>query len=80
MRKSIHSKAQTALRKILREARRDAGLSQQDVADRLEKPQSFVAKYEIGERRLDVIEFVMVARAIDADPAKLLKALLTKGC
>ena len=42
----------------------------------LDKPQSFIAKYEGGERRIDVVEFVTICRAIGANPAKLLKALL----
>jgi transcriptional regulator with XRE-family HTH domain len=57
-------------------ARKSAGLTQQEVAKRLRKPQSFVAKYEGGERRVDVVEFVTICRAIGADPAKLIKALL----
>jgi len=44
-------------------ARKAAGLTQQALALRLKKPQSFVAKYEGGERRLDVVEFITVARA-----------------
>jgi hypothetical protein len=46
-----------------------------ELADRLRKPQSFVAKYEGGERRIDVVEFLTVCQAIRADSAKLLKAL-----
>ena len=42
----------------------------------LERPQSFVAKYEKGERGLSVVEFVDVARALEADPAKTLQRLL----
>jgi transcriptional regulator with XRE-family HTH domain len=51
-------------------------LTQQELAKRLHKPQSFIAKYEGGERRVDVVEFVTICKAIGADPAKLLKALL----
>jgi hypothetical protein len=40
------------------------------------KPQSFVAKYEGGERRIDVVEFVTICRALEVDPMRLLKALL----
>jgi transcriptional regulator with XRE-family HTH domain len=54
------------------------GLTQQKVAATLGKPQSFVAKYEAGERRLDVIEFIAVAWAIGADPVRLLRALAKK--
>jgi transcriptional regulator with XRE-family HTH domain len=56
-------------------ARKAAGLTQHELADRLHKPQSFVAKYEGGERRIDVVEFLTVCQAIGVDSAKLLKAL-----
>jgi transcriptional regulator with XRE-family HTH domain len=79
MRKSIHSKAEATLRALLRGAREKAGLTQHELAKRLKKPQSFVAKYETGERRLDVIEFVVITRAMDADPAKLMRNLLAEG-
>jgi transcriptional regulator with XRE-family HTH domain len=57
-------------------ARKTAGLTQQKLARRLKKPQSFVAKYERGERRLDVVEFVAITRAFGADPVQILRALL----
>jgi len=50
-------------------------MTQQEVATRLERPQSFVSKYERGERRLDVVEFFRVSRAVGADPYRLLKML-----
>ena len=74
--KSVHSAGQLAFCELMTEARKDAGLTQQELAKRLKKPQSFIAKYEGGERRLDVVEFVSVCRAIGADPSKLLKKLL----
>jgi transcriptional regulator with XRE-family HTH domain len=55
-----------------------AGLTQHEVAKRLKKPQSFVAKYERGERRIDVVEFLAITRAIGADPAKIVRALTGK--
>ncbi len=75
MRKSVHSEAQLAFQELMREARRRAGLTQHELAGRLGKPQSFVAKYEGGERRLDVVEFVKVAQALGSDPARLMKRL-----
>jgi len=57
-------------------ARGKAGLTQEKLAKRLGKPQSFVAKYEGGERRLDVLEFLWIARAIGADPTRILRALI----
>jgi transcriptional regulator with XRE-family HTH domain len=75
MKKSIYSKKQKALQEALREARVKAGLTQQQVADKLGKPQSFVAKYEGGERRLDVIEFLEVVEAFGIDPNEVLLAI-----
>ena len=44
-----------------------AGLSQAQLAARLGKPASFVGKYELGERRLDVIELMVILRELDAE-------------
>jgi transcriptional regulator with XRE-family HTH domain len=59
-------------------ARKKAGLTQHDLAERLGKPQSFVAKYESGERRIDVVEFVAITQAIGVDPVRILKSLLKR--
>ncbi|BAQ16624.1 hypothetical protein [Methyloceanibacter caenitepidi] len=48
------------------------------MAERLKKPQSFVAKYEGGERRIDVLEFLVIARVLDADPVRLLRTLMKR--
>jgi transcriptional regulator with XRE-family HTH domain len=74
--KSVHSPSQQTFRDLMIKARKQAGLTQNQLAKRLGKPQSFVAKYEGGERRLDVVEFVGVVRAIGADPIRIIKALL----
>lgn len=52
-------------------ARRQASLNQQELAARLGKPQSFVSEYERGQRRVDVIELFVIARALGADPLNL---------
>jgi len=70
--KSVHSAAQRLLCDLMIEARRRAGLTQQALADRLSKPQSFIAKYENGERRIDVVEFIAICRTIPADSASIL--------
>ena len=75
MSKSIHTPEHARLRELLIAARKKAGLTQAEVASRLDRPQSFVAKYEGGERRLDVIEFIQVAKTLGADPVKLVRAL-----
>jgi len=58
------------------EARRKAGLTQQALAKRLRKHQSFIAKYETSQRRLDIAEFFMIARIIGVLPPAMLKAIL----
>lgn len=61
--------------KALVEARQAERLTQTDVAERLCKPQSFVSKYENGERRLDVIEFLEVCQALSVKPSAILKKI-----
>jgi transcriptional regulator with XRE-family HTH domain len=62
--KSIYSEEYQQLCALLRTLRRETGLTQVEVAARLDVPQSFVSKYESGERRLDVIELRHVPEAI----------------
>lgn len=62
-----------SLRSALSKARKARGLTQTELADRLSRPQSFVSKYESGERSLDVIEFIEVCGALSVRPASLLK-------
>jgi transcriptional regulator with XRE-family HTH domain len=73
--RSAFSRKDAQFRKILVEARRDAGLTQVALAKKLGRPQSFVSKFERGERRLDVAEFLDVARALGIDAAKTIADL-----
>ena len=52
-----------------------AGLTQAELAKRLNKPQSFISKYENAERRLDIIEFLDICSIIDADPNEIISIL-----
>lgn len=52
-----------SFRRRLRQARVDAGLSQEAAAKRLGKPQSFISKCESGERRVDIVELAAFAKA-----------------
>ncbi len=72
---SIHTEAYRALIDRLIAARTKTGLTQQAVADRLGKPQSYVAKVEGLERRLDVIEFLTMACAVGLDPIPVIKSV-----
>ena len=65
--------ARQRLRELLRKWRHSAGLRQTDVAARLGRPQSFVSKYESGERRLDLIELREVCRALGLTLADVLQ-------
>jgi transcriptional regulator with XRE-family HTH domain len=76
--KSLRSHEHAAFRVLMIETRKKASLTQSQLAKRLRRPQSFVAKYEGGERRIDVVEFLEVVRAMNADPVALLRALIHK--
>ncbi|MBS4046486.1 helix-turn-helix domain-containing protein [Ferrovibrio sp.] len=76
MSKSLRSPQQQRLQKLLIQARKVKKLTQADVAAQLKRPQSYVAKYEGGERRLDVIEFIAVVTALEADPRDILADLM----
>ncbi len=67
------NEAHKRFRELLIEARKKADLTQAELSSRLNRPQSFVSKYERGERRLDVVEFGEVARAIGIDPVSFLR-------
>ncbi|WP_316189623.1 helix-turn-helix transcriptional regulator [Bradyrhizobium sp. SZCCHNS1054] len=72
MQKSLRTPRQVLLQSLLIEARKATGLTQAELAEVLGKPQSFVAKYENGERRIDVIEFVDIASALGVPVADIL--------
>jgi transcriptional regulator with XRE-family HTH domain len=73
MLKTIFSPPQERLQELLRQTRMNAGLTQEDVAQRLKQPQSFVSKYESGERRLDVIELRQICGILGISLAKFVE-------
>ncbi len=73
MSKTDHREQYAHFAATIRKARKDAGLTQTIVAKRLGHPQSFVAKYEGCGRRLDPVEFLHIAKALESDWEKLLK-------
>lgn len=70
--KSIHRKEYKELLSALSQARKDAGMTQAELAKKLKKPQSYVSKVENGERRLDVMELMEIAKAVGFDYRKVL--------
>lgn len=67
------TRAYEALTAVLKRTRKQCGLTQVALAARLDKPQSYVSKYESGERRLDIIEFFTIAQKMEVDPVAMLR-------
>ena len=68
MTKSIYSPEMIAIRNWLREKRLEQHLTMRQLAERLERPHSFVQRVEEGDRRLDVVEFVWYCQALGIEP------------
>jgi transcriptional regulator with XRE-family HTH domain len=77
--KSVFTPTYARFRELLIEAREKAPLSQAELAKRLNRPQSYVSKFERGERRLDVVEFLEVSNALGVDPFRLIRNLISKS-
>ena len=75
MTKSAFTAKYEQFRLLLVEARQTAQLTQVELAKKLARPQSYVSKYERGERRLDVVEFLDVAQALNVDPLEFIANL-----
>jgi len=71
--KNVRNAAYQKFRRLLVDARKNADVTQAELSGRLKRPQSFVSKYERGERRLDVVEFGDVAKALGLDPVVFLR-------
>lgn len=69
--KSLRSRRHRALLAVLVGSRKEAGLTQRQLATKMKRPQSFIAATETGERRLDVVEFFEVAAALGVEPMAL---------
>lgn len=65
MGRGIETGQYLAVRELLRELRETAALRQEDIAKELSVPQSFVSKYESGERQLDIVELRKVCSALN---------------
>ena len=69
---------QKAVGAALAAARKRAGLTQVQLATRLAKPQSFVSNYEKGQRRIDVLEMLRIAKAVKAEPQEILANVIRR--
>lgn len=73
--KSVFTEGYDGFVEKLTAARKAAGVTQADLAKRIGKPQSFVSKYERRERRLDVVEFLVICRAIGIDACNIIRVV-----
>ena len=73
--KSVFTRRYELFISLLISLRKSKGLSQHQLAKKLRKPQSFVSKYERGERRLDVIEFLDIMSVLEADPYEIISKI-----
>jgi transcriptional regulator with XRE-family HTH domain len=73
--KTLGSRRHKALIGLLIERREALGMTQTQLADRLGEYQSFVARLESGQRRVDVVEFLELAEALGFDAGKVLGAV-----
>lgn len=76
LRKTLRGPGHRRVISVLVAARREAKMTQRDLALALKRPNSLVGRIEAGERRLDVIEFIEIARILGADPKRLFEQLL----
>jgi transcriptional regulator with XRE-family HTH domain len=70
--KSVFIKQYQLLLNLLIGLREEKGLSQKELSKKLRRVQTYVSKYERGERRLDGIEFLGIVKALEADPQKVI--------
>ena len=75
----VNPKDYEILGECLAAVRRRAGVTQDELAARLQKPQSFISAYERGQRRVDVLELILIVRALDADPSAAFSEILEKS-
>ena len=75
MDKTVHSPEYQCLLRELQRARKAAGLTQADVAERLDEPQSWISRIESGETRMHLIELRAYCRAIGVDPVEFMARL-----
>lgn len=78
MPKTVFSDAHVRFVEVLAAARRQAKVTQAELAARLGKDQSFISIIEGGQRRVDVIEFCAICRALGIEPEALFRTVVAK--
>ncbi len=75
---SIYSEEYQHVIRLLRETRLEKSITQEKLAQAFGRPQSFIAKVENGERRLNVVEFVHIAHLLSLNPIQILDKIKLK--
>lgn len=78
MNKTIYSRQGECIRETIVELRRKAGLNQRQLAARLKRERNLIGRLELGERRLDVVEFFWICKACGANPESVARKLMRK--
>jgi len=83
MRKTIYSEQSKIVGETIREIRESAGLTQRELCRKLNREHSFISKCELGERRIDIVEFYWICEACganaEAEAKKIMKAFARLG-
>lgn len=74
--KSLYSEEWEALLKVLRDSRKNRGWTQEQLAEKLGRPQSLIAKIEAGERKLDVCQFIDYMQTLETDPVEAMQRIM----
>lgn len=75
MREDERDRLERRLREVLTQARKAKGMNQTELAAALKRTQTFVSNYERGERRLGLVDFVLIARTLEIEPVELMHRL-----
>lgn len=78
MSKTVFSGAHKHLVRTLKDARKKAGLKQEELAERLGRERTVISLIETGQRRVDVLEFYAIAKALGLNPTDLFEELVQK--
>lgn len=73
MSSSVHDPKYRIFCRLIVDYRQRQGITQTQLSEKLQRPQSFVSKYENGERRIDLIEFIEIADALGIDSLKFIR-------
>jgi transcriptional regulator with XRE-family HTH domain len=75
----VEQREYVAVGSALADARKRSGLTQEQLARLLRKPQSFVSSYERGQRRVDILELIRIVEALAGDPIEIIRDIMRRA-